>query len=192
MGAPPERTGSARRANHGMHLPTLTHLSAGRSTPVPDDDWLPLVEAALVGDPPAIQRLFAAAARWANRLIHSRPWLSDAEAEVIALMWTTLPARPRSTDEWRTLVRRRLARRQFRPSPEVVAAPEALEPHLPGGEFETAVVDQLAARARLAALGPLPPGLRTYAAAVLCDDVPSVAAAHCARQWRYLRRRAVA
>jgi len=174
-----------------MHLPLLTQLSNRRSTPIPDDLWPATVEAALAGDPAAVEDLFAAGARWANRLIHSRPWLDDAEADVIALMWTTLPARPKNTDDWRTLVRRRLTRREYRPSVEAVWEPEWLEACIPvASDISDAIVEQLSARAALVALGPFPAGVHRYLAAVLDDAAPSPRSAHSARQWRYLRRQA--
>ena len=172
-----------------MHLPLLTQLSAGRSAPISDDRWPATVESALDGDPAAIQALFAGSARWANRLIHSRPWLDDAEADVIALMWTTLPARPRNTDDWRTLVRRRLTRREYRPSVEAAWETDWLEARTAAvGDIAVRVVDQLDARAQLAAIGPFPAGMRPYLQAVLTDDEPSRRSAHSARQWRYLNR----
>jgi len=175
-----------------MHLPLLTTLSGGRCAPVPAADWADLVQAALAGDGDAVQRVFGAAARWANQLIHQRSWLLDAEAEIVFLLWDTLHARPVDSDGWRTLVRRRLARRQYRPSPEVATPRELLEDTVPGGEFEAVVLDRLDARRSLRALGPMPAGMGPYLAAVLTDQPPTAAAAHCARQYRYLRRRAVA
>ena len=139
-----------------------------------------------------MRRVFAAAARWANQLIHQRFWLLDAEAEIVTLLWDTLHARPGSSDDWRTLVRRRLTRRQYRPSPEVATPREILEDTVPGGEFEARVLDQLDARRTLRTLGPMPAGMGPYLAAVWADQPPAPAAAHCARQYRYLRRRAVA
>lgn len=192
MGAVREHAGNRGRANQAMHLPMLTRLSAGRSTPIPDADWSTTLEAAIAGDPAAIETMFAAGARWANRLVHSRPWLPDAEADVVTLMWSTLPSRPRNSEDWRTLVRRRLTRREYRPSREVVTAADTLESRLPIREFEAGVVDRLDALARLAAIGPLPPGMRPYAAAVLTDTVPPARSAQCARQWRYLQRRGAA
>ncbi len=175
-----------------MHLPLLTSLSAGRSIQVPDDDWAGLVGAALAGDPTALRRVFAAGARWANQLIHQRSWLLDPEAEVVALMWTTLHARPSCSDDWRTLVRRRLARREYRPRPEVATSPELLADTITGPGFECDIVDQLAARRALRRLGTLPSGMRPYVTAVLADQPPPPNAAHCARQYRYLHRRGVA
>lgn len=192
MGSPREPVGNAGRANRRMHLPLLTTLSAGRSTPVADDDWPDLVEAALAGDASAVQLVFAAGARWANRLIHQRGWLLDPEAEIVTLMWDTLRCRPRCSDDWRSLVRRRLARREYRPTPEVPTSCEILEETVGSGEFESTVLDQLDARRSLHALGPMPPGMGPYLAAVWTDQTPPPAAAHCARQFRYLQRRAVA
>jgi hypothetical protein len=192
MGTSEEPAGNGTRASRRMHLPLLTSLSGGCSTPVPDDEWAGLVEAAIGGDDVAVRRLFAAAARWANHLIHQRFWLLDAEAEIVSLLWDTLRARPGSSDDWRTLVRRRLARRQYRPSPEVAIPTEILEDTVPGGEFEARVLDQLDARRTLRALGPMPAGMGPYLAAVWTDQPPAPEAAHCARQYRYLRRRAVA
>ncbi len=192
MGTPRESAGNGVRAARRMHLPLLTSLSGGRSTPVPDDQWSVLVEAAIGGDEVAVRRVFAAAARWANQLIHQRSWLLDAEAEIVTVLWDTLHARPGSSDDWRTLVRRRLARRQYRPSPEVATPREVLEDTVGGGEFEARVLDQLDARRTLRTLGPMPAGMGPYLAAVWVDQPPAPAAAHCARQYRYLRRRAVA
>ena len=190
-GAGRDESGRSDRGNGRMHLPLLTQLSTGCSTPIPDEKWLPTVEAALAGDPAAVQALFAAAARWANRLIHSRPWLADAEADVIALMWTTLPARPRNADVWRTLVRRRLTRREYRPSIEAAWETEWLEHRTATvSDISERVVDQLTARADLIALGQFPAGVRPYLASVLTDTEPSRLSAHSARQWRYLRRQA--
>lgn len=192
MGTPREPAGNAGRANRRMHLPLLTTLSAGRSHSVPDSEWPGLVELALAGDPTAVQRAFAAGARWANQLIHQRGWLLDPEAEVVTLMWDTLHCRPVCSDDWRTLVRRRLARREYRPSPEVATCRDVLEETVGAGEFESRVLDRLDARRRLDALGPMPPGMHPYIAAVWVDQPPPAAAAHSARQYRYLQRRAVA
>lgn len=188
-----DQVGSAVRANASMRLPLLTHLSGGRSAPIPDHAWLPTVEAALSGDPPAIEAMFAAAARWANRLAHTRCWLEDSEEEVVALMWSTLAARPVSSDAWRTLVLRRLGRREYRPSPELACDTDWLERRTPAGvDVADQVVNRLDAHATLVALGPFPAGVGPYLNAVLADDDPPPAAAHCARQWRYTYRQAVA
>ena len=192
MGTSQEPAGNRARASRRMHLPLLTTLSGGRSAPVPTHDWPRLVEAALAGDDDAVRRVFGAAARWANQLIHQRSWILDAEAEVVTLLWDTLHARPVDSDGWRTLVRRRLTRRQYRPTPEVATPHELLEDTVRGGEFEAGVLDRLDARRTLRALGPMPAGMGPYLAAVLTDQPPAPAAAHCARQYRYLRRRAVA
>jgi len=188
-GAGRDESGTTVRGNGSMYLPLLTQLSNRRCTPIPDDLWSATVEAALAGDPDAIQALFAAGARWANRLIHSRPWLDDAEADVIALMWTTLPARPKNSDDWRTLVRRRLTRCEYRPLVEAVWEREWLEERADiVSDISEGVVEQLSARADLVALGPFPAGVRRYVVAVLNDAAPSPQSAHSARQWRYLRR----
>src|SRR3954452_11465205 len=134
MGTSREPTGNRVRASRRMHLRLLTSLSGGRSAPVPADQWAGLVEAALAGDEEAVGRVFAAAARWANQLIHQRSWLLDAESEILTLLWDTLHTRPGDSDVWRTLVRRRLARREYRPTPEVATPREILEDTVPGGE----------------------------------------------------------
>ncbi len=190
-GAGRDESGTTVRGNGRMYLPLLTQLSNRRSTPIPDDRWPATVEAALAGDPAAIEDLFAAGSRWANRIIHSRPWLDDAEADVIALMWTTLPARPKNSDDWRTLVRRRLTRREYRPTVEAVWQREWLEERADTvSDIASGVVEQLSACSDLAALGPFPAGVRRYLTAVLNDTAPSPQSAHSARQWRYLRRQA--
>jgi hypothetical protein len=66
MGTPREPAGNAGRANRRMYLPLLTTLSGGSSTPIPDEDWPAVVDAALDGDPDAARQLFAAAARWSR------------------------------------------------------------------------------------------------------------------------------
>jgi len=184
-----EPPGNPSRANRRMNLPLLASLSANSSTPVPDDEWVDLVEAALASDPAAVRRLFAAAARWANQLIHQRSWLLDPEAEVVSLMWHTLHARPRSSDEWRYLVVRRLRRSEYRPNPEVPSPPDLIESAVPTNEFESRTVDQLAARTTIRDLGAMPPAMDPYLAAVWMDRQPSSASAHVASQYRYLRRR---
>jgi hypothetical protein len=173
-----------------MYLPLLTTLSGGSSTPIPDEDWPAVVDAALDGDPDAARQLFAAAARWANQLIRQRVWILDPEAEVVALMWDRLHHRPTCSDHWRYLVVRRMRRREYRPTLECPTPPEALDAVGPRCEFEAATVDQLAARAALRGLTPAPPpAMCPFLAAVLTDQPPAPEAAHAARQYRYLRRR---
>ena len=188
-----EPAGNRVRASRRMHLPLLTSLSGGRSAPVPADQWAGLVEAALAGDEEAVQ----------SRLRCGGPLGEPADPPTLVASRRRSPRSspccgtpctpvPVDSDGWRTLVRRRLARRQYRPTPEVATPREILEDTVPGGEFEAAVLDQLDARRTLRTLGPMPAGMGPYLAAVWADQPPAPAAAHCARQYRYLRRRAVA
>lgn len=189
MGTRREPAGNAPRANRRMHLSLLASLSGGHSSPLPDDEWAAAVEAALTDDPDAVRRLFAAAARWANRLICQRSWILDPEAEIVSLMWGTLHARPSSSDEWRHLVLVRLRRREYRPSPELATTNEVLDTVCPSHEFEPGTLDRFTARAALQQLAPTPPAMGPYLAAVWTDQRPTPASAHVARQYRYQHRR---
>ena len=159
---PSQRDGNERGIGREPHAAPLGACTSHCSRPCPAAAPLPSLttngpassKRRIAGDDDAVRRVFAAAARWANQLIHQRFWLLDAEAEIVTLLWDTLHARPASSDDWRTLVRRRLTRRQYRPSPEVATPREILEDTVPGGEFEARVLDQLDARRTLRTLGP--------------------------------------
>ncbi len=186
-------------------------LSGCDDTPVDAADWDRIVADALAGDLASVGRLFADAARWANRLVQRRSWLDDAEAIVVATMWESLQLRPRDSDQWRTLVMRRLRRKAHRPPAEVLLGaglpgsstdrqPEIVDlggplPAIVGRSSITAqaslesdrVIARLDACARVRSLGALPSSMRCLVVAALLDEPAPESSAH--RVWRLRNRR---